>query len=38
MLIKIQKILSQAHWNFEEQNKDLESSVIIINAITVLYN
>jgi hypothetical protein len=38
--INFEEILSRAHWNFEEQNKVLEPSLIIINysIINVHYN
>jgi len=32
------EILSCAHWNFEEQNKVLESSIISINYLIIVIN
>ena len=35
--IDLEEIFSRAHGNFEEQNKGLESSIIIINYYVIIY-
>ena len=36
--VDLEEILSRAHGNFEEQNKVLESSIIIINYFVFIIN
>jgi hypothetical protein len=38
MTINSEKIILCAHGNFEEQNKVLESSIIIINYLIIIIN